>query len=882
MEKEHIISYHSLSVEEVLEKLNTSKQGLSSRESKQRLQQFGPNSLEIENDFKYLQTLFESLKNPFSLILIVAFCLSFISNHTIDAFVIIAVLVINTSIDLYHQKNAHKNIELLKKGITHSSTVLRDGNLIKLSSTEIVPGDIVFLEEGGMVPADGRLIEVDHVMINESSLTGESTPIQKNTRRISGIFPISDLHNMVWYGSTVTEGSGKFVVTATGFKIQFGDLTQKLQKIKRGSNPFLDRIKKLSKTVGIAGVVIVGIIFSIHYGILGSDIGEIIIFSLAVLVSIIPESLPTIINITLARGARNLAEEHAVVKELSTIESIGSTTVIITDKTGTLTENSMRVEHVVTQDGKEFTVTGFGWKKVGMFLFNNQRFNPSLDETLDTMLDFAILSNRARVYEEDGEDKIIGEPTEAALLVMAEKGGKDRDTILSEYNILQRTRFLHSHKTLVTIVDKENKKILIVVGAPETIWKSSDISQNTKDTTEQFAHKGLRVIAFAFTEIEKIPEHFEKLPKLSYLGFVAMRDPIRQGVQETIEKAKQAGIRIIMATGDHLKTARYIAEDIGILRDKKSDQIIEGSEFLALDEKTQKEKLAHIQVFARVTPEVKLLITKILQKNKEIVTMIGDGVNDTLALRQADVGVAMGNSGTDAARNASSIVLTNDNFITVVHAIFRGRHVYRNIKQVTNFLLSTNAAEALVLIIATFVGFPLPLIATQILLINLVTDGIGALPFAFKKPNVTLLPRQKPGVLLTKYDYGVMASATFGMTIATLVGFGIYLQKDLNYAQSIAFLILSLTQIARLVSLGDFKIKNLDLRSNPWFFRSIGISLSILVLVFSIPSLRNIFHLQLLNLKDIVIVFALALIPFITVQIYKVLVTIKKEHVRII
>jgi len=881
MEKEHLASYQNLSIDEVLSELQTTKEGLSIIESEKRIKQFGENNLQTNNTFHYLKALLQSVKNPFSLILVTASILSLTSKNPIDACIILAVLITNTSIDIYHQKTAHKNIQLLKKGVRHESVILRDGKQIKISSLKIVPGDIVCLEEGDTVPADGRLIETNHLIINESSLTGESLPVQKDTQRISGILSVSDLHNMAWCGSAVIEGSGKFVTTQTGFKTRFGNLNQKLQETERGSNPFLERIKKLSKTVGIAGVCIVAIIFSIHIGILGTSVSEIIVFSLAVLVSIIPESLPTIINITLARGARNLAEEHAVVKELSTIESIGSTTIIITDKTGTLTENSMRVEHIVTKEDREFQVTGFGWKSVGMFLFNNQRFNPTEDRVLDTLLDFAILSNRARVYQEDGEDKIIGEPTEAALLVMAEKAGKDRVSILKSYNILQRTRFLHTHKVLVTIVEKENKKILIVIGAPETIWQASEVSQESKKKTEEFAHKGMRTIACAYSEIESVPENYNDLPKLSYLGFVAMRDPIREGVKETIEKAKYAGVRVIMATGDHLKTAKYIAEEIGIIKNGNKHNCIEGLEFLSLSEKEQKERLKTIQVFARVTPEVKLLIIQILQKNKEIVTMIGDGVNDTLALKQADVGVAMGNAGTDAARNASSIVLTNDNFITVVHAIFRGRHVFRNIQQVTNFLLSTNAAEALVLIIATFIGFPLPLIATQILLINLVTDGIGALPFAFKKPSLALLPKQKSGILLTNYDYGTIASATLGMTIATLVGFGMYLQKDLSYAQSIAFLTLSLTQIARLVSFGNYTITKLDLRSNPWFLRSIGISLGILVLVFNVPDIRTVFHLEILQLPDVLIAFLLALIPFATVELYKIIMQThtKKQHV---
>lgn len=870
MQKEHIMSYHSFSIEEVLEKVNTRKEGLSSEDARNRLIQYGKNDFKLEEKFNYLQILFTSLRNPFSIILIFAIILSLFSKSYIDAFVILAVLIINTSIDIYHQKNTRKNIQLLKKDIEHYSTVLRNKTVLRISSLEIVPGDIVFLEEGNIIPADGRIIESENLLINESMFTGESSPVTKFSRRISGTLPISDLQNMVWYGTTVMEGEGKFVVTATGLKTQFGALEQELQSIKRGSNPFLERIKKLSKTIGITGIFIVGIIFGIHFGILGRDFQEIAIFSLAVFVSIIPESLPTVVNITLAKGARYLAKEHAVVKELSTVESLGSTSVIITDKTGTLTENTMRVEHIVTRKNKEFQITGFGWKKTGIFLHKGQRFNPENDKDIEKIIEFSFISNRSHVYEENGQDKIIGESTEAALLVMAAKSGKNKADILKNFMIIQKPRFLHKHKILTTIVQNNKKNIFIAVGAPETIWKNSEINKETIEKTESFANQGLRTIAFAYKEIEKIPESNTIPSSLIYVGFVAMRDPVRENVKETIEKAQRSGIRVIMATGDHLKTAQRIAEEVGIIKDQKST-IIEGLKFLALDEKTQKEKLKTINVFARVTPEVKLLITQIFQKNKEVVMMIGDGINDTLALKQADIGVAMGISGTDTARSASSIVLTNDNFSTVVQAIFQGRHIYKNIKQVTTFLLSTNATEALVLIVATFIGAPLPLIATQILLINLVTDGVASLPFAFKEPKTSLLPKQKPKIFLDKNDYGFIASATIGMTVATIIGFGLYVKDNLTYAQSMAFLTLSLTQLTRLISLGGEKISYITIKSNPWFIKSIVISFGILFLVFIVPDLRIIFNLELLSLKDISLAFALSFLPLITVKIYKIL-----------
>lgn len=871
MEHENIIGYHSLSVEETLEKLQATKRGLSSQEALTRISTHGLNQIEISEYFDYTKAFLTNLKNPFSIILITAGLLSFVSKHYVDGFVIIAVIIANFVIDIYHQKNAHTNIEFLKKRITHTSTLLRNNTIQKKPSIEIVPGDIIYLEEGDTVPTDGRLIQTDNLHMNESLFTGESTPIPKDTLRMTGTHPISDMHNMVWYGSTVTEGSGIFVATVTGTKTQFGYLTQELKKTRRGSNPFLDRTKKLSKNIGLIGIGIVATLFGIQLGIMDQNFPEIAIFSLAVLVSIIPESLPTIMNMTLARGARYLAEEHAVVKELSTVESIGSTTVIITDKTGTLTENSMRVEKIITGDNKEFTVTGFGWKNVGMFLHNNHRFDPNNDNNLSRILDFALLGNRAHVYQENNKDIVIGEPTEAALLVMGEKSGKTRTELLKQYNIIQRTRFLHSHKVLVTVVEKDSKKILIVTGAPETIWKHSSVSQDTQQKTELFAHKGLRTIAFAFKEIDTIPKNFDSLPHLTYLGFVAMGDPVREGVKETIERAKDAGIRVIMATGDHAKTAKYIAEEIGIIKRNQENQIMAGIEFLSLDEKEQREKLKTVSVFARVTPDIKLQITKILQKDKEVVTMIGDGVNDILALRQADIGVAMGGAGTDAARGASSIVLTNNNFISIVHAILRGRHVFQNIRRVSSFLLSTNAAEALMLITTTFLGMPLPLIATQILLINLITDGFGALPFAFQKPGLSVTTRPKPGVLLSRYDYGIIASATVGMAIASLVAFSLYSKINIGYAQSMAFLTLSLTQLARLIGLQDKKSLGSLLKENIWLIRSIGISFAILFTVFVIPEIRNVFALELLKLQDVVIAFSLSLLPLLTVKIYKMI-----------
>lgn len=880
MEQKELTQYHKIPVHEIFQTLDSSSHGLAEHEAQKRLELYGPNTIQHAKPFNYLRALRQALVNPFSIILIVASLLSFATNHFFDAGIIVFVLIVNITIELYQQTIAHREISLLEKNIEQFATVLRDGIFRKIASAQLVPGDIVSLEEGSYVPADGRIIESNELSINESTLTGESAPVVKNAHKLSENLPLLERTNMAWFGSVVSGGSGRAIIVSTGQRTHFGILNQELSEIERGSNPFLERIKKLSKTLGIAGFFIVASIFAMQFGILNAPLEEIALFSLAVLVSIIPESLPTVINITLARGAKHLAKNNAVVKELSTIESIGSTSVIVTDKTGTITENSMRVEHVHTADGVSIEVTGFGWKRAGMFLRDGHKYDTATHQTLGQMLDFFLLVNRSQVYEEHEQDVIVGEPTEAALLVLAEKSKRSRETLFEEWEVLSRANFLNTHKILVGIIKHKTtqKKFLVSIGAPETIWDISNTPSESQKQTNEYASQGLRTIACAYKEISETHFSTELLSSLTYLGVVAMRDPIREGVQEVVQKAQDFGIRIIMATGDHAQTAKHIGTQTGIITPKQPNIAI-GEDFLQADEKTRKQILATTNIFARVTPETKLLLAQMLQKNKEIVTMVGDGVNDTLALRQADVGVSMGQAGTDAARQASSIVLADDNFNTIILAIFRGRHIYNNIRQVTNFFLSTNASEAVILLLATFLGFPLPLVAVQILLINLVTDGIGSLPFAFKEPSAKPLTRHSTQKLITPYDYGIIGSATLGMTVATLLSFSMFLPEGLVYAQTMAFLTLSLTQIGRLISFDTLHNSFQEIIRNIWLWRAVGTSLFVTIMVLGLPGLQSIFYFESLQFFDIVIGFAFSLIPFITVSAYQIATrTIQKSY----
>lgn len=869
MEHKALTQYHKLSVGELFQITNSTPQGLSEKEAQKRLAQYGPNTIHISKPFHYGKAIIQSLKNPFSLILLTAGGLSLATGHIFDAGIVFFVLIVNIAIELYQESIAHREISLLEKNIEQHATVLRDGIFRKILAEQLVPGDIIALEEGAWIPADGRIVESSELSINESLLTGESSPVQKHARTLSENSPLLEQSNMVWLGSIVSSGSGRCIVTTTGLRTHFGILNQELSEVTRGSNPFLDRIKKLSTTLGIAGICIVATIFIMQFGILGTPLQEIAVLSLAILVLIIPESLPTILNITLARGAKHLAQHNAVVKELSTIESIGSTDIIVTDKTGTITENSMRVESIAL-DGEIISVTGFGWKRAGMFMKDGHKYDIDSNNNLSTMLDFLLLVNRSQVYEEDERDVVVGEPTEAALLVLAEKSKRTREKLFQEWDIVSRANFLNEYKILVGIL--RNKKtgtmFLVSVGAPETIWNISNSSTQEQNAIEHYASEGLRTIACAYKEIQDTHFSTKLLSDLTYLGAVAMRDPIREGVQETIRSAQDYGLRIIMATGDHLKTAEHIGKHIGIITSKYPNVVL-GQDFMNASEKERKILLTTSNVFARVTPETKLLIAQMFQKDKKIVTMVGDGVNDTLALRQADVGVAMGKGGTDAARQASSIVLADDNFKTIILAIFRGRHIYNNIRNVTNFFLSANASQALLLIIATFLGLPLPLVAVQILLINLATDGVGSLPLAFKEPKATPIQKPNTAKLISNYDYGVIGSATLGMATATLLGFSWFLPQGLQYAQTITFLILALTQIARLISFDRLNSSYRDIAQNKWFWRSIGISCLITTLVLGIPALQNLFHFERLQASDILVACTLSLLPFITVSAYQ-------------
>lgn len=878
MEHKELTQYHKLSISELFQITESTPQGLSEHQAQKRLAEQGLNTIQISKPFHYGKAILQSLKNPFSLILLTAGGLSLATGHFFDAGIVFFVLVVNISIELYQESVAHREISLLEKNIEQYTTVLRDGIFRKILAEQLVQGDVIALEEGAWIPADGRIIESSELSINESLLTGESSPVQKHGHVLLENLPILERSNMVWLGSIVSGGSGRFIVTTTGLRTHFGILNQELSEVTRGSNPFLDRIKKLSKTLGIAGICIVAVIFIMQFGILDAPIEEIAVLSLAILVLIIPESLPTILNITLARGAKHLAKHNAVVKELSTIESIGSTDVIVTDKTGTITENSMRVEFL-TIGGENISVTGFGWKRAGMFMKDGHKYDVDSNKNLSTMLDFLLLVNRSQVYEENERDVMVGEPTEAALLVLSEKSKRTREKLFQEWEILSRANFLSTHKILVGIIcnKKTSQKFLVSIGAPETIWNISNCSTGEKQTTEQYASEGLRTIACAYKEIEETNFSSTLLHNLTYLGVVAMRDPIREGVKETIQSAQEYGIRIIMATGDHLKTAEHIGKSIGIITTKQPD-ITLGQDFLNASEKERKIILATSNVFARVTPEAKLLIIQMLQKDKKVVTMVGDGINDTLALRQSDVGVSMGQGGTDAARQASSIVLADDNFKTIILAIFRGRHIYNNIRNVTNFFLSTNASQALLLIMATFLGLPLPLVAVQILLINLATDGVGSLPLAFKTPKAT--PIQKPNTtkLINNYDYGIIGSATLGMTTATLLGFYFFLPQGIGYAQTMTFLILALTQVGRLVSFDRLNNSYKEILKNIWLWRAVGISCLITTLVLATPTLRTLFYFERLQAFDILVACTLSLLPFITVSAYTMAVKALQKH----
>ncbi len=801
MENEQL--WHTMSVESVEATLKTEKSGIKTEEAKRRLEEIGPNILQEKKGPSALRIFAEQFKNYLIIILIAATIIALFLEDFTDALVIAVVVILNTILGFYQEYRAEKSIEALKKLTAPKAIVIRGGHETEIPASELVPGDLVLIETGDRVPADVRLSESTSLEIDESILTGESIPVKKRIERLEAkTLPVADRNNMAYMSTIVTRGRGNGYVVSTGMKTEIGRIAELLQTVEKEETPLQIKLKDLAKKLTYAVILICIIVFAT--GILREGkIFDMFLAAVGLAVAAIPESLPAVVTITLALGVQRMAKRNAVIRKLPAVETLGSATIICSDKTGTFTKNEMTVRKLYTNN-TTYDITNVGYQPKGEFYHDNSKVNPKETPSLNLLLTIGALCNNAKL-EKNENWHIIGDPTEGALIVAAEKAGIKQKEISEQYPRIGEIPFESERKIMSTIhKTPKGKKIAYIKGAAEIILNHSNTTYNdgqikkltNKDKEEllksnqKMASDALRVLAMAYKEIpdqyqEYTPQNVEN--DLTFVGFEGMLDPPREEAIIAVQTSKKAGIKVVMITGDNEHTAKSIARKLGLL--EANSKLITGEQLEKMTDTQLDKTVQEIAVYARVSPEHKLRIVNSLKKQNHIVAMTGDGINDAPALRQADIGVAMGITGTDVAKEASEMILVDDNFASSVAAVEEGRTIYNNIKKTIYYLLSTNVGEILTIFIGLMIGLPIPVIAVQILWINLVTDSFPALALAVDPAEAGIMlrhPRDPREPVITRRMFYNMAAVGTVMCVSTLLlyafALGVFSPFGVDYA----------------------------------------------------------------------------------------------------
>ncbi|MEM2050066.1 MAG: cation-translocating P-type ATPase [Thermoproteota archaeon] len=765
--------WHAMNPDEVLKELGVGREGLSSEEALERLKKHGYNELVERKKTGPLQIFLNQFKDVFVIMLLIAILLSVVigwyksttsTGHNdgsldeyIDAITIGAIVALNAVVGFVQEYRSEKAIEAMKKLTAPRARVLRDGKETIIPAREVVPGDIILIETGDRIPADGRLLETVELKTDEAALTGESTPVNKSVETLDEKTPVSDRKNMVFMGTYTTYGRGKAVAVATGMETEFGKIAEMVQAVEEEETPLKQKLEKFAKKLGMLIIVVCAIVFILEILREGTHLENIVdmfMTAVALAVSAVPEGLPAVVTVSLALGARELAKRNAVLRRLAAAETLGATTVICSDKTGTLTKGEMTVRKIYV-GGKTIEVTGVGYEGKGEFLVGGTPINPKNDAGLYLLLKAAALCTNAQY---DGKN-IIGDTTEGALIVAAAKAGMAKEELEKTYRRINEVPFTSERKRMTTVHNTpEGELVAYVKGAPEVIlerckhiWVEGKIEELSEikraeilQVNERMANEALRVLGVAFKELphpSAVKFDEETLESgLVFIGLVGMIDPPREEAKLAVKKCEEAGIKTVMITGDHKLTAVAIARELGILKSETSITLT-GFELDSMSEEEFDKIVEKVSVYARVSPEHKLRIVKALKKKGHIVAMTGDGVNDAPALKQADIGVAMGVTGTDVTREAADIVLADDNFATIVSAVEGGRTIYDNIRKFSFFLMRCNFDELMLIGTFALLGLELPLTAGMILWLNLVTDGGPALALTMDPPEKDVMKR---------------------------------------------------------------------------------------------------------------------------------------------
>ncbi len=846
---------------DVIKKLNSSIDGLNDEEASIRLEKYGLNEIERTKQKTILEMIIEQLKDKMILILLLASILSFLLGEYAEGVVILIIIFINALISIIQEKKALDAIEALRSMNAHYTTVIRSGKKENILTKNVVVGDIVYLEDGNIVPADMRLIEENGLKVDESSLTGESVTVEKDAKSVLDESTVlADRTNMVYSSTIIAYGTALGVVTATAKDTEVGSIATMLEDTDSIDTPLKRKLNKVGEILSIIGVIVAILIFII--GILyGRDLISVLMVAISLAISVIPEGLPATATIVMALGVSRMAKKNALVKKLPAVEALGSATVICSDKTGTLTLNKMTV-----------TKSALYSDIVNKSTTNNYN---------DDMINCACLCNNAYI----DKDKVIGDPTEGCLLSYAKDNGYDVKSVKGN-KVLYIEPFDSIRKRMSVVVKDKKDYLLYSKGAPEELIDVCSYAMNdgkivklkdkdrevVKNYCVSMSSKGLRLLGFALKNINTLPKEGDEIEEdLIFIGIMGIIDPPREEVKHAIKTCHDAGIRVIMITGDHKLTAQAIAKELGIY--KKDDLVVDGEELSKMSDLKLRNTIKNISVFARVTPKDKLRIVNALKKNKGIVAMTGDGVNDAPALKTADIGVAMGITGTDVAKDAATMILSDDNFTTIEEAVKEGRRVYRNIQKVIQYLLAGNIAEVLTIFITMLFNLSSPLLAVHILFINLVTDTLPSLALGIDpaSPNIMKYKPVKQGSLFEK---GLVFRIVFYgiyLAIITLVAYSIGTKDSFNVGMTMAFTVLCLSQIFHALnqSSSETSIFSKDYPRNKMLYLAMLGSITFLLIVLFITPIREFFSLSVLTGNEWLIVILLSLSPILVVEIFK-------------
>ncbi|WP_057763160.1 calcium-translocating P-type ATPase, SERCA-type [Cytobacillus praedii] len=878
------MKFHEMNETEVEQALNTdSTSGLTEDDVKKRRNQFGKNELEEGEKQSALLLFFSQFKDFMVLVLLAATLISGLLGEYIDAVAIIAIVIINGLLGFFQERKAERSLQALKELSAPQVSVLRDGEWIKIPSKDVVVGDLLKFSSGDRVGADVRIIESNSLEVEESALTGESLPVGKTTGAIKKAnIGIGDMENMAFMSTLVTRGSGMGIVVATGMKTAMGQIADLLQNAETMTTPLQRRLEQLGKIL-ITVALILTVLVVVAGVIQGHDLYTMFLAGVSLAVAAIPEGLPAIVTVALSLGVQRMIKKKAIVRKLPAVETLGCASVICSDKTGTMTQNKMTVTHLWS-GGNQWLVDGVGYEPQGHFYRNDNQVEPKEDKALKQMLMFGMLCNHAEVKRKENEFVIDGDPTEGALLVAAMKAGYNRETLLNQFQIVKEFPFDSERKMMSIVVkDQQGKQFIVTKGAPDVLvgvcesilWDGKrkflnrEVTGHIQKAIEGLASQALRTIAIGVKELSPntiILDEKEAEKGLTFIGLQGMIDPPRPEVKDAVKECKEAGIKTVMITGDHVITAKAIAKQLGILTNKS--KVLDGKALSEMNVDELEEVVDDVSVFARVSPEHKLKIVKALQNKGHIVAMTGDGVNDAPAIKAADIGVAMGITGTDVAKEASALVLLDDNFATIKAAIKEGRNIYENIRKFIRYLLASNVGEILVMLFAMILGLPLPLVPIQILWVNLVTDGLPAMALGLDQPEDDVMKRKprnpREGVFARGLGWKVV-SRGFLIGIATLLAFIFAYHanpNDLPYAQTIAFATLVLAQ---LIHVFDCRSEKSVFARNPfgnkYLVWAVISSLLLLFVVIYYPPLQPIFHTVPIEMKDWLMITGLAAVP---------------------